>query len=230
MLRDTPIYINNRNRLTSTSKLVEWLRQRGYERITILDNAASYPPLLEYYKTVPVDIRRMRNSGPWAFWDMAMWRQQSTKYIVTDSDCVPSEDCPDDLIERLSVVLDENPGAGKVGPSLRMNGDEPQSELCHWQRRHSPEAFYAGIDTTFAIYNAGSPFVQPTWKNLRLDFPYTVDHWPWFSDSKSEEEVYYRAHAENGWSHLPVCKPKKAKHLGAYGEDGCTIDWWSTRK
>ena len=49
---NVPIIINNRNRYTFLKLMIEQLTSFGYKHIYILDNDSTYPPLLEYYKTI----------------------------------------------------------------------------------------------------------------------------------------------------------------------------------
>src|SRR5271166_4067804 len=125
---EIPVYLNNRDRLTTTRTTVDWLLSAGTRRIVILDNDSSYPPLLKYYKALPVGVSVEflgANAGPWAFWDREMHLQQHTPYVVTDSDLVPAEECPKDLISKLQVLLSNRPESGKVGPGLKID-DVPQ--------------------------------------------------------------------------------------------------------
>ena len=48
--RKIPIIINNFNRLTYLKDLIFFLEKNGYVNIVVIDNASTYPPLLEYYK------------------------------------------------------------------------------------------------------------------------------------------------------------------------------------
>lgn len=219
--------MNNRNRLTSTKALVEWLIRAGTQTIIILDNESTYPPLLEYYYNVlesqnAATVILQGNLGPWSFWEQGLFRTQSTPYIVTDADTVPSECCPTDLIQKMQSVLLGNPACGKVGPGLRLdnipdlsrefitNGDGKgwAGEGVFWKSRHSSGAFNAPIDTTFAMYSAYSPWIPADWRNLRLDLPYVVEHAPWYvSKPFSEEEQYYRDHVNHNWSHVTWPSP-----------------------
>ena len=217
-----PVFINNRDRLSTVRTTVNWLLRTGTQRIVILDNDSSYPPLLEYYRYLPkgVTVEYLRqNAGPWAFWDKNMHLQQSIPYVVTDSDLVPDEGCSGDLIHKLNVLLNERPESGKVGPGLRID-DVPQfdeltkrngcgmpEQLQYWTRRYNSEAFLANIDTTFALYAAGSNGKVGQWfddpNNLRMDIPYIFRHIPWYFTPPitDEEEIYYRIHCKKGWSH-----------------------------
>lgn len=50
------VVINNRNRLSTTKKMVADLLKRGTTNIIIIDNESTYIPLLEWYKTLPTNI------------------------------------------------------------------------------------------------------------------------------------------------------------------------------
>lgn len=219
-----PIYINNRDRLTSTKALCEWLLRAGTQRIVILDNASTYAPLLEWYRSLPegVQVEKHPNLGPWAFWGLKRQETQATPYVVTDSDLIPSDCCPLDLVEKCRKVLANSPECGKVGPNLRLDnipdlsrefitsgdGKGWEGESPFWKRRHASGGFNAPIDTTFALYLPHSPWVPADWNNVRLDMPYVVEHTPWYVKKPfSEEEQYYRDHTNNTWSHVAWPSP-----------------------
>ena len=184
----------------------------------ILDNDSTYHPLLKYYGNLPseVHVNLQRNLGPWSFWAQGMHMVQSTPYVVTDSDLVPADCCPMDLLSKMLGILTAYPECGKVGPGLRLDnipelsrdfithgdGKGWEGEGIYWQRRHPSGAFNAPIDTTFAMYAKGSPWVPAGWQNLRLDYPYLISHIPWYITELDEEEKYYREHADNTWSHV----------------------------
>lgn len=66
-----PIFLTNMDRLTTCKKMVEDLfRLNGNSNITIIDNASTYPPLLDWYDEFKKDISIIRNPtnlGPWTF-------------------------------------------------------------------------------------------------------------------------------------------------------------------
>jgi len=216
---DVPVYICNRNRLSTTRRLAEWLKSAGTKSITIIDNDSSYEPLLLWYKSWPESVKYVqqmgRNAGPYECWTWAKARQ-NMPFIFSDSDVLPADCCPKDLVERCLYILNILPASGKIGPGIRLdnipkeNLDSPnyfegktlrQWESQFWIRRipHTP-AFRAPIDTTFALYTATTPW-RLDWENIRLDSPYLIEHVPWYCTQPiSEEEQYYRAHAEK-WSH-----------------------------
>jgi hypothetical protein len=178
-------------------------------RITIMDNDSSYPPLLEWYGQLPEWIRvdRNPNQGPWAFWDRAPYPQNGNPYIVTDSDVVPTSTCPGDLVDKLVGTLQEFRWAAKVGPGIRID-DLPETpwredilryEKRYWRDRLRSDCFSGAIDTTFAVYRKGFGGTAMG-SAIRLDHPYVVEHLPWYVWPPSEEERYYRQHADHEFS------------------------------
>lgn len=210
---NVPVFINNRDRLHAMRQMIDWLLSAGTKRIEILDNDSTYPRLLEYYGGLPAGVRVTflgENLGPWAFWDKKMHLKQDIPYVVTDADIAPVDECPKDLINRLTVLLHDNPKSDKVGPGLlvpglfdSLSGTGSDWERKFWTNRHSNEAFFAPIDTTFALYGAGSPSCNHD-NNLRMDWPYVVRHTPSYADMyiNPEEESYYITHRKQCWSHV----------------------------
>ena len=214
---DTPIYITNRNNLDrGLSTLVQWLLDRGMTSITILDNGSTLVPLLTYYSGLEpasqVTVRYLNdNLGPYAFWSLGLHTQQKTRFIVTDPDVVPSDDCPHDLILKLHALIDRHM-AVKVGPSLRI--DNLPDHYVHkqaviaWEAQFwstpvpDESAWHAQIDTTFALYQPHSP-AWPIGPYIRLDTPYSFEHVPWYEDSAraQAERDFYLANARLDWTH-----------------------------
>ena len=205
---DIPVFITSFNLVTAPKALVDWLLATGTKRITLLDNASTYPPLLEWYERLPegVSVQHLGgNFGPWGFWENGFNKEMDTPYIVTDPDCVPTESCPGDLVEKCMRLLHDNPGNLKVGPSLIVPGlDDLTKENWEHQfrrKRFSADAWLAHIDTTFAIYGPRASFCNESF-NLRLDKPYSVYHTPnYYQEPLSEEVKFYVAQANRAWSH-----------------------------
>ena len=213
--RDVPVLINNRNRVTTLRLLIAWLERRGCERIYVIDNASTYPPLLEYYGSLRHDVCMLRqNAGYLALWATELYREFcGAHFIYTDSDVVPEESCPNDFIERLLDCLDRFPQLEKVGFGLRID-DIPDTnpakreilarESLFWKWPVAPGLYDADIDTTFALYR---PFARGGYwaKAYRTGKPYIARHLPWYVDAGNlgEEEAYYRAHStsDSYWSH-----------------------------
>ncbi len=213
---DIPIFINNRDQLANLKKLVDWLRQAGYRCLYILDNDSSYPPLLDYYGEIEPAVRVIRlqsNLGPYALWQGKIldYLHIATPFVLTDPDILPMEDCPPNVVEHFYQILARNPSINKVGFSLKID-DLPdhyrhKEAVQHWESQfwkdQCEDGNYRGlIDTTFALYRAGSHF---TVEAIRTAPPYLARHLPWYvdSDHPDEEMQYYLANAGfgiNNWS------------------------------
>ena len=217
--RDIPVFIINRNRLGALRRLVDWLMTAGTRRVVIMDNASDYEPLLRYYDALPDGVKLLRlteNFGPYVLWQQGVHKVLDTPYVVTDSDVVPADFCPPDLIETLARQLQRWPDAKKVGMALRID-DLPDSygevdtvrkwESQFWEHPVAPGVFAAPVDTTFAVYPAHGEFSNEPC-NLRLGYPYIAEHTPWYVDEAalSEEERYYREHTSATFSNWSVAK------------------------
>ena len=205
-IEDIPVVINSFNRVTSLRAQVQWLERAGFKRIIIIDNASTYPDLLEYYRQTPHRVLLMPNLGSNALWMIPeLWRSvRSGFYIYTDSDIIPAEGCPVDAVNRFLDILTANPGLDKVGFGLRID-DLPASyskgdaviawESRFWKHAARPGEYSAPIDTTFALYK---PFASG-WSDraIRTGPPYVAHHTPWYIDSSrpTEEQLHYELSA-----------------------------------
>ena len=213
--KDTPIYIVSFNRLElGFRRLVEWLQAAGMTNINVIDNCSTWPPLLEYYQTLKgVNIlRQSENLGHNVFWNLGYHLHQTQRFIVTDPDVVPDKDCPLDLVLKMHQVADRIPGS-KVGPSIRIDNLPDhyhlkdlmlRSESGYWSeaaRTKESDCFNAQIDTTFSLYQPQAGKWDGT--HLRLDFPYVVEHVPWYDNSSkpNAEREFYKATVMPGISH-----------------------------
>lgn len=200
-----PIIINNRNRVTTLKQLIEALETRGYTNIYIIDNASTYPPLLEYYDTCKYEVFRLQqNVGHLALWQTHVFKRFKNDYFVyTDSDVVPIEECPDNIVGFLWEELKKNKDIYKIGLSLKID-DLPDAynkkqEVIAWEsnfykQKHGDGFYVAQVDTTFALYKPGVCYgANERLRMLRSAYPYMARHMPWYTDSNnlSEEEQYY---------------------------------------
>jgi SAM-dependent methyltransferase len=215
--RDVPVFIINRNRLDAMRTLIDWLLKAGMRRIVIMDNQSKYPPLLKYYEALPEGVRLLLmddNHGPYVLWQQDVHEMLDTPYIVTDSDLVPADFCPSDLVPLLLKTLQRFPNAGKVGPGLRIDNltdvyREVETvrrwETQFWEQPLGEGCFAAPIDTTFALYPPRTEFSCDD-RNVRLGYPYMLEHTPWYVDDArlSDEEVFYRANTSPVFSHWSV--------------------------
>lgn len=206
---DIPIIINSFNRKTTLEKLIFSLEKRGYKNIVILDNKSTYPPLLEYYKTIPYEIIWLDNLGFKALWKAKHVRKRfcSDYYIYTDSDVELDDNCPYDLIESmLDLLKNRYKNAFKIGPSLRID-DLPhcfslRDKVIEWESRYfanepnGDNLYRAPIDTTFALYRPRIGLSRrSSLESYRMASPYQIKHLPWYADSNSldEEELHYKS-------------------------------------
>lgn len=214
--KQIPIIINNRNRLEYLVQLISALESRGYHNIYIIDNNSSYPPLLEFYDNCKYEIFRLKeNVGHLAMWETNIYKRFIKDYYVyTDSDVVPTEECPPDFLDFFWKTLKCNPTVQKVGFSLKID-DLPDTfknkeDVIAWEsqfykKRINGKFYDALIDTTFALYR---PFMRAGKGGLmyRTAAPYQAYHMPWYVDSQnlSMEEIYYIDHATTSthWTKL----------------------------
>ena len=125
-VKQTPVFINVRDRVTDLRALVEWLERAGHERIHLIDNASTWPPLLDYLSRSPHAVIELdRNLGSRALWHAGLVPDEP--YVLTDPDIVPTEDCPLDLVEHLQGLLVRYPQFSKAGVGLYLDdvGDIP---------------------------------------------------------------------------------------------------------
>lgn len=204
--RAVPIIINSRDRCTCLRELIGWLRSAGYTNLAILDNDSTYPPLLEYLREVenPILVLHSKhNYGPRALWSSGLVNLVSDiPFVYSDSDVIPVEDCPPNVVLMLADLLAEHRHASKAGLGIRID-DIPDTyehktavqawETQFWQRPLAGNCYDAAVDTTFALYRPGS------WHHLqavRAGPPYLLKHLPWYVDSSkpTAEDQYYAAH------------------------------------
>jgi hypothetical protein len=193
----TPIFINNFNRLSTTRRMVECLRGIPDAEIIIVDNASTYAPLLEWYKTNPCEVIRLKdNRGKLAPWTLADRRMKELCYVVTDSD-LDLTGVPSDVLPLLWQGLKKYPRMVKAGLSLRIDdlpaAFESTAEIVRWEsqfwKRKLDDCWWvADIDTTFALYRPGTGHAYTP--AIRADVPYTARHLPWYRTDTAEERYY----------------------------------------
>ncbi len=210
--RDVPIFINARDRLGIMKRMIDWLLDAGYRKLIILDNRSTYPPLLEYYSALESDsrikvIRLEKNFGYKAIWLSGILERLkiSTPYVYTDPDLLPVENCPKDFLKRFMEILDSNHELRKVGFGLVYDDitffDKERAQRVQKSfyegTQIGEDAYYAQIDTTFALYSNVRHY------NLRFSVRTMGDfmayHLPWYFDYDNlpEDEKYYMAHADS---------------------------------
>jgi hypothetical protein len=210
----TPIIINNFNRLTTTKKLVEDLYKLGYCNIHILDNNSTYKPLLEWYKTNPCVVKRLKdNLEGLSIYNSQYINEflQDYKWVCyTDSDIELNENTPKDFVEQL-IGFATTYGKLKAGLALRID-DLPETFYAHFTKVHyenrnwdnsiklqdNPPIYSAPLDTTFCIIRPDRPF---DYQAIRVAGEFTAYHKPWYFDwaNLDKEEQYYLKESKE-WS------------------------------
>lgn len=205
---DTPIIINNFNRLSTTKKLVEDLKHLGYTNLHILDNASTYSPLLGYYSTNPCVIKKLDQNLLWLAVYNSGYINEFLDYpwiAYTDSDIQLNPDTPHNFIDIL-IEKAEKYGRPKAGLALRID-DLPDNEYAnhfrtwekkYWEKELEPGVYDAHIDTTFCVIKPGTPF---DYSAVRVAGNFTAVHVPWYTDFNNlpEEEQYY-LESSHEWS------------------------------
>ena len=196
--------------------MISRLEALGACNIVILDNASTYPPLLQYYNetTHPV-VRLGRNCGITALWqNREIFREYcSSYYVYTDPDVIPIEECPQDFLYHFAQILMEYDHLDKAGFGLCIQDLPDKYELKqeviahesqYWQQPLGELGYAAVIDTTFALYR---PYAEGRYQlpAFRAKYPYLARHMPWYADSEhpTDEDVYYAKCVAPGthWGH-----------------------------
>ena len=218
MCADTPIIIISRDRLSYLTSLILWLEKAGYNNIIICDNQSTYPPMLDFLSHTKHKVYHSDFNSHLAPWVTGLVDEYCAgqNYVVTDCDVIPTEDCPYNVLDFFSKALEVFEDINKVGLSLRID-DLPECyinkekvqrwESQFWGYKRSEQFFQAQLDTTFALYRAGTG--HDLNNSLRSAPPYSARHLPWYSNSAepTEEEEYYFNHASSDiatWTNKPV--------------------------
>jgi hypothetical protein len=213
-------FVITRDRLTYTRRCVEALLDAGFGGdVVLVDHGSTYPPMLDWRDAggLPfgVEVWADDNRHPRDLWrtggPIEQCVEPGERYIVTDCDVVPADDCPGDWVAYLGQLLDHNPHAVKAGLGLRTS-DLPEhfthaATVQAWEAKYQPplaapvgvwSAVWSDIDTTLAMYRGSGPFrLGPA---IRTMAPYEALHLPWYEDTvnPSEEAAFYAAQAVHG--------------------------------
>lgn len=207
---EIPIYIISYNRLTELKKCIERLLSDGYTNVNVIDNASDDELLLEYLKSLELNVFFMdKNYGHMVFWECGEFDEiiQNAYYVVTDCDVVPSDDCPNDYLEFFYNILSKYCEYTKVGFSLKID-DLPventnRMDVIRWESffydnviSYNPLLYDARLDTTFALYRPGLfdyNDMKVFEKGIRTGEPYEAHHLPWYWDmgKPTDEQASY---------------------------------------
>lgn len=204
------IVINNRDRLTTTKKMVEHiLSLNPNQKIIIIDNGSTYPPLLKWYDEIGwydeilynVKVERRENKGHLAFWHYGFPKWIGEYFVYTDSDIILNAEMPKTWLEEMFDILQSN-NVKKVSLALEID-DLPEiytyknqvvrNEGRWWLNKiqyKDYELYKADTDTTFSLMRN---FHDNCYESIRVAGKFTAKHAPWYIDINNldEEEKYY---------------------------------------
>ena len=199
-----PVMVICRDRVEPLRRLLTWLELEGMTNIHLLDNASTYPPLLELFAETQHSVVRLgRNVGHTSPWLPELAHLRSGPFVVTDCDVVPDPDAHG-AIEHFVDLLNRYRSVVKVGFGLHIDDlpdhYERRREVIDWEsqfwRRPLVEGVYmATLDTTFALHRPRSPYVLGP--ALRTGGRFMARHEPWYQDSSdiTEDLAYFQARA-----------------------------------
>lgn len=169
-----PIIINSFNQFTYLKMMVNQLQRLGRREIVILDQASSYPPLLDYLKEIErttTVIRLRENNGPHWIFTSGFSSLLPQYFVYTDPDILFPADMPRSFISDMLRAARAT-AATKVGLALDISRPEniknaalplggriytiPEWEQQFWRRPirfRGLELYKAPVDTTFALYD-----------------------------------------------------------------------------
>lgn len=177
--------------------------------IHIIDNASTYPKLLEYYENeYKYDLIRMdKNYGHNVYLDK-MYDELPIKFIITDPDLELNKDLPINFIEELDK-LSEKYKKWKVGVALDISEKDKifsnndymfgksiyDFESKYWTNKIGENLYDAQIDTTLCLCNKKYYINLPYSPAIRVSDNYTAKHLPWYKEiwqnyPKDEFEYY----------------------------------------
>ena len=195
-----PIYIPVFNNPTYTRNMVRQLNELEYENIVIIDNASSFPPMVEMLAEMEKQIKIIRlpeNRGPhFIIRDVSFYNELPNFFCLTDPDIEFSNEMTHNFLNILKDISIEH-SAGKVGLALKIPDEEELSEkfinldgkrwrVIDWEQQFwrerigktdaGDEIYSTTIDTTFALYNKKYFDINDRYKGLRVAGRFTSKH------------------------------------------------------
>lgn len=205
-----PVIIINYNQLFYLQQLVDFLLERNFKNIIIIDNKSDYPPLLDYYKIMEKKITIEHMSENFGFDVFMKNKELQRKYakgyfFLTDSDIVPNKNLPHNFSDIMLNLLDKYyNNITKIGFALEIN-DIPEYyplrekvqkwEKKHWSNEVEKDIYKSPIDTTFALYKPNFVYKERNQflKALRMGGAFTAKHGGWYLNTKelTHEQLHY---------------------------------------
>lgn len=201
-----------RDRVTYGRPCVAALQAAGLD-IVIADHGTTHPEALAWLDDLEDQgvtvVRCGPGHHPRDLWAHGWFRNAcgNERYVVTDPDVVPSDDCPPDWLQHLGKILDAHPGVRKAGLGLRTDrvpthyGRRDQViewERQFWQHPVANGVYKAPVDTTLALHAPLADGEAHTFAALRTGAPYVADHLAWYEDHADlpDDLRHYHDHAE----------------------------------
>lgn len=218
LLRKTiPVFINSFNQPTYLKNIVEKLILEKFCNINILDNNSSYPEIVNYYKYITQEYKKVSvyyynaNMGPRYFHLSGLYKiLGDVPHVYTDPD-LDFEYLAVDFLSQL-VDLTEAYKVAKVGCALEIPSEsEIRSELTFtpphkggesfgikdwelqfWENPIENDVYNAPIDTTFHLFNPKYFFPADLssayLSGIRVAKKgFLVKHMPWYKNDKVSE-------------------------------------------
>ena len=201
-----PVFIIAYNQYTFVKDMVEQLQKYiNSDRIHILDNKSTYPPMIEYLKSIEGNVHVHRFHENYGHSIIEVLENLNYKrYIITDPDIAFNKNLPKNFINILDDIA-EKYKSGRVGFALDISNNicldilycgqtviEWESQF--WTNRiphRSYELYKADIDTTFCLINK-----EYEGDSIRIAGDFTCVHRPWVIGWKnsipSEEIEFYK--------------------------------------
>ena len=209
-------FIIFRDRVSYAQRCYAALLAAGLEPV-VVDHGSSWVAALTWLSSLERDglpvLHRGGGHHPQKLWHWEPFREAcgDSRYIVTDPDVVPSEDCPADWPDVLGEALDRA-GKPKAGLGLRLDRipehyqrrEQVLSwEAQFWDKPLDDGLFDAIIDTTLALYRPLPESSSFEVEAVRTGPPYVADHLAWYEDLEdlSPELRHYHEHTDPGISY-----------------------------
>jgi hypothetical protein len=169
--------------------------------IKIINNSSTCQATIQYLQNCEYSVSKNVNHGPWVSRTVntPIWDKLPNKFILTDPDLQFHPDLPSNFIDILSELSDKYQ-VEKIGLALDISEPDTfiekdkilQIENQYWKTSvpDSPfEAYYAPIDTTFALINK-----KYQRNSIRMAGVFTAKHLPWYKQNPiytPEENLHY---------------------------------------
>jgi len=224
---NVPVYVIAFNNPTYVEFMVTQLQKFKIQKIIVVDNNSTYPPLLEYYNANKDKFQLIRMDKNYGHLVVikCFYEFLPEFFIITDPDLQFNTNLPKNFIEQLRDISIKF-SAYKVGFALdlsdahlfnkkmRFFGKTIENwEGQFWKKKINDsdyELYDATIDTTFAIYNKKNL----KGKNIRVAGNFTTKHLPWYEDEKipaDELEYYLKTKNVGSWVRANVYAPTPSK-------------------